>query len=73
MHVHRGGRPCRPHCRSPLRFDTDEQLREHRELEYLRTAALPRGAKGRSRRLKVRGRKLDATLTLIADTEGGAR
>jgi hypothetical protein len=63
------GRQCRPHFRTPLRFETHEQLVAHRELEYLRTAALPRRAKGRAKRLRERGRKLDAAAALATRSQ----
>ena len=65
MPSHPHGRPrCRPQFRTPLRFDTTEQLIVHRELEYLRAAALPRGTKGRVKRVRERARKLDQAKSL---------
>jgi hypothetical protein len=55
------GRPCRPHFRTRLRFQNNEALVAHRELELLRAAALPRGRKGRAKRIRERSRKLDAS------------
>lgn len=59
MAANTGGRRCRPHYRTPLRFDTEEALREHRDLEYLRAAAEPRFERGHCRRVRERARKLD--------------
>jgi hypothetical protein len=65
MAWHSHGRPrCRPQFRTPLRFDSTEQLLVHRELEYLRAAALPRDMKGRAKRVRERARKLDQAASI---------
>jgi hypothetical protein len=53
------GRRCRPHYRSPFWFGTEEALREHRELEYLRALGESRHGKAHTRRVRERARKLD--------------